>query len=121
MAATLDGRKTNFDWLAHVWDRKDEWSNITKEYRNVYQLEFEVERNLAQQVRDDLLLCISIPLKCGSQAPTVAFGVACRLCTGRPGDVVHPLPSRKVMVATTQQWSLREKNGGNQPCGSVRL
>ena len=35
-------------------------------------------------MRDDLLLCISIPLKCGPQAPTVAFGMACRLCTGRP-------------------------------------
>ena len=71
--------------------------------QNVYQLQFEVERNLAQQVRDDLLLCISIPLKCGPQAPTVAFGVACRLCIGRPGDVVHPLASSKMMVVTTQQ------------------
>ena len=99
--AALDGRKTNFDWLAPAWDHRDEWRNVTKEYKNVYQLPFEVERNLAQQVRDDLLLCISIPLKCGPQAPTVAFGVACRLCTRRPRDVVHPLLSRKVMVATT--------------------
>ena len=68
-----------------------------------------------------LLPCISIPLKCGPQAPTVAFGVACKLCTGRPGDVVHPLPSRKVTAATTQQWSLREKTIGNQPCSSVQL
>ena len=63
-------------------------------------------------MRDDLLLCISIPLKCGPQAPTVAFGVAYRLYTRRPGYVVHPLPSGKVTAATTQQWSLREKNGG---------
>ena len=28
--ATLDGRKTNFDWLALVWDHRDEWPNVTK-------------------------------------------------------------------------------------------
>ena len=47
VAAALDGRKTNFDWLAPVWDHRDEWPNVTKEYKNVYQLQFEVERNLA--------------------------------------------------------------------------
>ena len=121
MAAAFDGRKTNFDWLAAIWHHKDEWPNVTKEYKNVYQLQFEVEWNLAQHVRDNLLLCISIPLKCGPQAPTIAFRVACKLCTGKPRDVMHPLPSKKVTVVTTQQWSLRNKNGGNQPCGSVRL
>ena len=121
VVATQDGRKTNFDWLALVWNHKDEWLNITKEYKNVQQLQFEVKRNLAQQVRDDLLLCISILLKCNPQAPTIAFGVVCKLCTGRLGDVVHPLLGKKVTAATIQQWSLREKNGGNQPCGSVRL
>ena len=38
VAAALDGRKTNFDWLAPVWDHGDEWPNVTKEHRNVYQL-----------------------------------------------------------------------------------
>ena len=106
VATTLDGRKTNFDWLALVWNHRDEWPNVTKEYNNVHQLQFEVERNLAQQVRDDLLLCISIPLTCSPQAPTIAFGVVCRLCTGRPGDVVYPLLGKKVMATTIQQWSL---------------
>ena len=36
VAAALDGRKTNFDWLAPVWDHRDECLNVTKEYRNVY-------------------------------------------------------------------------------------
>ena len=48
VAAVLDGRKTNFDWLALVWVYKDEWPNVNKEYKNIYQLHFEVERNLAQ-------------------------------------------------------------------------
>ena len=48
VAAALDGRKTNFDWLVLVWDHKDEWPNVTKEYKSVYQLQFELEQNLAQ-------------------------------------------------------------------------
>ena len=46
VAAVLDGRKTNLEWLAPVWDHRDEWSNVTKKYRNVCQLQLEVERNL---------------------------------------------------------------------------
>ena len=38
VAVVLDGRKTNFDYLAPIWDHRDEWPNVTKEYRNVYQL-----------------------------------------------------------------------------------
>ena len=38
VAAALDGRKTNFDWLAPVWYPKDEWLNVTNQYRNVCQL-----------------------------------------------------------------------------------
>ena len=121
VAAALDGRKTNLEWLAPVWDHRDEWPNVTKKYRNVCQLQLEVERNLVDQVRHDLLLCISVPLECGPQAATVASGVACKFCTGRAGDLVHPVPSMKVTAAATQQWSLREKNGGNQPCGNLRL
>ena len=120
VAAALDGRKTNLEWLAPVWDHKDEWLNVTKKYRNVYQLQLEVEQNLVDQVRHDLLLCISVRLECGPQAATVASGVACRFYTGRAGDLVHPVPSMKVTAAATQQWSLREKNGGNQPCGNLR-
>ena len=48
VAAMLDGRKTNFDWLALVWDHIDEWPNVTDKYRNVCQLQFEVEQNLAK-------------------------------------------------------------------------
>ena len=121
MAAALDGRKTNFDWLVPIWDHKDEWPNVTEKYKNVCHLQLEVERNLAEQVRHNLLLCFSIPLECGPQATTVASGVACRFYIGRAGDLVHPVLSMKVTVAATQQWRLRAKNGGNQPCGSVRL
>ena len=106
VAAMLDGRKTNLEWLASVWDHRDEWPNVSKKYRNVCQMQLEVEQNLVDQVRHDLLLCISIPLECGPQAATVAFVVAYRFCTGRTGDLVHLVPSMKVMAATTQQWSL---------------
>ena len=76
---------------------------------------------LVDQVRHDLLLCISVPLECGPQVATVASGVAYRFCTGRAGDLVHLVPSMKVTVEATQQWSLREKNGGNQRCSNLRL
>ena len=65
VAAVLDGRKTNFNWLAPIWDHRDEWPNITNKYRNVCQLLFEVEQNLVEQVRHNLLLCFSVPLECG--------------------------------------------------------
>ena len=120
-AATLDGTNTNFDWLAPVWDHRDEWPNVTNKYRNIYQLQFEVEQNLVEQVRHDLLLCFSLPLECGPQVATVAFAVACRFCIRRAGDLVHHILSMKVTAATTQQQSVREKNSGNQPCGSLRL
>ena len=48
VAATLDGRKTNLDWLAPVWDHRDEWLNVIDKYRNVFQLQLEVERNLVE-------------------------------------------------------------------------
>ena len=38
VAATLDGRKTNLDWFAPVWDHRYEWLNVTGKYRNVCQL-----------------------------------------------------------------------------------
>ena len=119
VAAALDGRKTNFDWLAPVWEHRDEWPCVTDQYRNVCKLQNDVKRNLRQQVRHDLLLCFSVPLECGPQAATVGCGLACRLCTRRPGDLVHPLPSMKVTAATTQLRRLRQKNGGNQPCSSL--
>ena len=102
VAAVLDGRKTNLEWLAPIWDHKDEWPNVTKKYRNVCQLQLEVEQNLVDQVRHDLLLCISIPLECGPQAATIAYGVAYRFCTGRARDLVHPVPSMKVTAEATQ-------------------
>ena len=111
--------ETNLDWLAPVWDHRDEWLNVTKKYGNVCQLQLEVVQNLVDQVRHDLLLCISVPLECGPQAATVASGVTCRSCIGRAGALVHPVPSMKVMAVATQQWDLREKNGGNQPCGNL--
>ena len=89
------------EWLALVWDHRDEWPNITDKYRNVCQLQLEVERNLVEQMKHDLLLCISIPLECGPQAAIVASGVACRFCTRRVGDLVHHVLSMKVMAATT--------------------
>ena len=119
VAAALDGRKTNLEWLAPVWDHRGEWPNVTKKYRNVCQLQLEVERNLVDQVRHDLLLSISVPLECGPQVATVASGVACRFCAGRAGDLVHLVWSMKVTATGTQRWSLREKNDGNQPCGNL--
>ena len=100
--AVLDGRKTNLDWLAPIWDNRDEWPNITNKYKSVCQLQLEVERNLVDQVRHDLLLCISVPLECGPEVATVAFGIACRFCTRRTGALVHSIPSMKVTVAATQ-------------------
>ena len=38
VAAALDGRKINLDWLAPIWDHRDEWLNVTDKYRNVCQL-----------------------------------------------------------------------------------
>ena len=38
VAAALDGRKINLDWLAPIWDHRDEWPNVTDKYRNVCQL-----------------------------------------------------------------------------------
>ena len=102
MAPALDGRKTNLEWLDHVWDHRDEWPNVTKKYKNVCQLQLEVERNLVDQLRHDLLFCISVPLECSPQGATVAFGVGCKFCIGRDGDLVYPIPSIKVMAATTQ-------------------
>ena len=106
VAAAVDGRKTNLEWLAPIWDHKDEWLNVAGKYKKVCQLQLEVERNLVDQVRHDLLLCISVPLECGPQVATVACSVACRFCTGRAGDLVHPIPSMKVMSAATQEWNL---------------
>ena len=101
MAVALDGKKTNLGWLASVWDHRDEWPNVTDKYRNVCQLQLEVERNLIDQVRHDLLLYIYVPLECGLQAATVVFGVACKFCTGKVGDLVHRVPSMKVVVVGT--------------------
>ena len=38
VAAVLDGRKTHLEWLAPVWDHRNEWPSVTKKYRNVCQL-----------------------------------------------------------------------------------
>ena len=38
VADALDGRKTNLDWLAPVWDHRDEWLKVTNRYKNVSQL-----------------------------------------------------------------------------------
>ena len=38
VVAALDVRKTNLDWLAPVWDHKDEWPNVTDKYRNICHL-----------------------------------------------------------------------------------
>ena len=64
VAAVLDGRKTNFDHLVPIWGHRDEWPNVINKYKNVGQLQLEVEWNLAEQVRHDLLLCFSVPLEC---------------------------------------------------------
>ena len=113
----MGGKPIWTSWLL-FWDHRDEWPNVTDKYRNVCQLQVEVERSLVEQVRHDLLLCIFVPLECGPQTATIASGVAYRFCIGRAGDLVHPALSMNATAAATQQWSLREKNGGNQPCGN---
>ena len=35
VASTLDGRKTNFAWLAPMWDHREDWPKVTNQYRNV--------------------------------------------------------------------------------------
>ena len=74
VAAMLDGRRIGFDWLNLVWDNKYEWLNVTKEFRSVHHLMLEVEQNISNQVRVDLSLSMSIPLKCAPQAPTLLLG-----------------------------------------------
>ena len=74
VAAMLDGRRIGFDWLNPVWDNKREWPNVTKQFRSVHHLMSEVEQNIADQVRVDLSLSMSIPLKCAPQAPTLLLG-----------------------------------------------
>ena len=46
--------------------------------------------------------------------------VACSWSIGRPRDVVHHHPSKKVPPATTQERSIWENNGGNLACGLVQ-
>ena len=74
VAAMLDGRRISFDWLNLVWENKREWPNVTKEYKTIHHLMSEVQQNIADQVRVDLSLSMSIPFKCGPQAPTLLLG-----------------------------------------------
>ena len=74
VGVTLDGRWIGFDRLNPVWDNKREWPNVTKEFRSVHHLMSEVEQNIADQVRVDLSLSMSVPSKCAPQAPTLLLG-----------------------------------------------
>ena len=38
VAAALNGRKTNLEWLAPVWGQRDEWPNVTDKNSYVCQL-----------------------------------------------------------------------------------
>ena len=117
------------EWLAPIWDHKDEWPNVTKKYRNVCQLQLEVERNLVDQVRHNLLLCISVPLECGPQAATVACGVAYRFCRGsgsscseHEGDGgSHTIvePPREEWWKSTLQQSATAMPWASRSCGTL--
>ena len=74
VAAMLDGRRIGFDWLNPVWENKLEWPKVTKQFRSIHHLMSEVQQNIANQVRVDLLLSMSIPFKCGPQTPTLLLG-----------------------------------------------
>ena len=74
VAVILNGRRIGFEWLNLVWENKHEWRNVTYEYKIVHYLKSEVRQNIANQVRVDLLLCMSIPFKCRPQAPTLLLG-----------------------------------------------
>ena len=74
VAAMLDGRKTGFQWLNPLSENKLEWLNVTYEYKIIHHLKLEVRQSIVDQVTADLLLCISIPLKCGPQALPLLLG-----------------------------------------------
>ena len=74
VAAMLDGRRIGFDWLNPMWENKREWPKVTKQFRSVHHFILEVEQHIADQVRVGLLLSMSIPLKCGPQAPNLLLG-----------------------------------------------
>ena len=57
-----------------MFENKLEWPNVTKQFRSTHHLMLEVEQKIADQVRVDLSLSMSIPLKCGPQAPTLLLG-----------------------------------------------
>ena len=69
VAAMLDGRRIGFDWLNPVWENKREWLNVTKQFRSIHHLMSEVEQSIAHHARVNLSLSMSIPFKCGRQAP----------------------------------------------------
>ena len=74
VAVMLDGRSIGVDWLNPVWENKHEWPNITKQFKSVHPLMLEMEQNITDQVRVDLSLSMSIPLKRAPQAPTLLLG-----------------------------------------------
>ena len=43
VAATIDGREIDFDWLKLVWDHNGEWSNVTYKYPTLSKLKAELE------------------------------------------------------------------------------
>ena len=74
VVAMLDGRRISFDWLNPVWENKCEWPNVTKLVQKHTPFDVRGGTNIADQVRVDLWLSMSIPLKCGAQAPTLLLG-----------------------------------------------
>ena len=42
VVAMLDGRRTNFECLNTMWEIKNEWWNVTYEYKNIHDLKMEV-------------------------------------------------------------------------------
>ena len=61
IAAVLDGRKIDFDWLKPVWEHNDEWPNVTERYPSLSKLKAELQQNIAEQVIFNLALCMFFP------------------------------------------------------------
>ena len=61
VAAILDDRKIDFDWLKPVWEHNDESPNVTERYPNLRKLKAELQQSIAEQVIFNLALCMSFP------------------------------------------------------------
>ena len=78
VVAMLDGRRTSFEWLNLVWENKHKWQNVTYKYKNGIKIYTIWSRRwdgiLWSRWESICYCCMSIPFKCGPQAPTLLLG-----------------------------------------------